>query len=170
MLQDWQKESTDLGSKLKSSPVMPVLHDVQNITLKINLLVKVCVVENLHRDLSVLILFLKLLVLEVKIVADGFTGERDLFIHPLSKFGFKSPVSDSDGDTEEDDEEPISLPAVGQRKKTLDDPWAKNDGSRELVVGERCAALSRERGIRDSGVGSAAKQSGLCAVKCKLTF
>lgn len=170
MQQDWQKDSTDLGGKLKSSPVMPVLHDVQNITLKINLLVKVRVVENLHRDLSVLVFLLKLLILEVEIVADGFTRELDLFIHPLSEFGFKSPVSDSDGDTEEDDEEPISLPAVGQRKKTLDDPWAKDDGSRELVVGEGCAAFSRERGIRDSGVGSAAEQSELCIVKCKLTF
>lgn len=170
MQQDWQKDSTNLGGKLKSSPVMPVLHDVQNITLEINLLVKVRVVENLHGDLSVLVLFLKLLVLEVQIVADGFTGELDLFIHPLSEFRFKSPVCDSDRDTEENDEEPVSLPALGQRKKTLDDPWAKDDGSRELVVGEGCAAFSRERGIRDSRVGSAAEQSGLCTVKCKLTF
>lgn len=153
-----QEDSTNLGGKLKSSPVVPILHDIQNIAFKVNFLVKVRVVENLHRDLPVLVFFLELFVLEVEIVADGFTGELDLFIHPLSEFGFKSPVSDSDGNTEEDDKEPVGFPAIGQRKKTLDNPWTKDNGSRELVVREGCAALSRERGVCDGWIGSAAEQ------------
>lgn len=154
------EDPTDLGGKFKSSPVVPVLHDIQDITFKVNFLVKVRVVENLHRNLPVLVLFLQFLILEVEIVADGFTRKLDLFIHSLSEFGFKSPVSDSDGDTEEDDKEPVGFPAIGQRKETLDDPWAKDNGSRELVVGEGCAALSGKRGVRDGGVGSAVEQLG----------
>lgn len=60
-----QEDSTNLGGKLKSSPVVPILHDIQNIAFKVNFLVKVRVVENLHRDLPVLVFFLELFVLEV---------------------------------------------------------------------------------------------------------
>ena len=74
---------THLGGEFERRPVVPVLHDLQNITLKLDLSVKEGIVELLHRDLGVLV-FAQVRVLQVDVVVERFAGERDLLVEPLA--------------------------------------------------------------------------------------
>ena len=82
---------------------MPVFHNFKHVPLEIDLSIKELIMEFLHRQfLSSLGIFPKFTVLQVDIMFNGFTGEWDFFINPLTDSRHDSPVSDSDGNTSEE--------------------------------------------------------------------
>ena len=106
----------DLQGESERSPIVSVLHDLENISLEIDLSIKEFVVEGLHGDLLACIcVLLEVTVLEVDIVRNGFTGQSDFLIDSRANSGHESPVGDRDGDDEEDEEEEVKDPSCSER-------------------------------------------------------
>ena len=96
-------ETAYLFGETERSPIMPVLHNFKHVPLEIDLSIKEFIMEFLHRQfLSSLGVFPKFTVLQVDIMFNGFTGEWDFFINPLTDSRHDSPVSNSDGNTSEE--------------------------------------------------------------------
>ena len=139
---------------------MPVLHNLKNISFEIDFSVKVGIVELLHRDLGRRVL-LELRVLEVDVVLDRFAGERHLFIEPLAVLGHESPIANSEGDKEDDDEEDIGLEASAPRNEALNNERRNQVYCGEVKIGKGCGSLGGKGGIRNGSVGSPGRQLGL---------
>lgn len=125
-----------LGGELEAGPDMALFQDIQHVacdaspastegqdvtlterglTIELVLPVKVSIVEDLDGNLLLVVI----LCLEVRVIGgDEFfnvdRGDGDLFVLPLAIDAHESPISDSQGDTKNDDEEDVSLePAMG---------------------------------------------------------
>lgn len=106
-------------------------------TLEVDLAVEVGVVEDLHGNfiLSVIIP-LELEVLYFDVLFDIFTGQDDLCIDGGAESGHEHPVSDSQGETHDKDEGPVSVesPSVDDWENALDEPRDTEHDGGELVV------------------------------------
>lgn len=138
---------------------MSVLHNLEDISLEIDLSVKELLVERLHGDLlSCIGVFPEITVLEVDIVRDGFTGQSNFLIDPRSDSGHESPVCDRDGDDEKDEEEKVKEPSGSEGEDLGDYPWSDNDTSQEVKVVEGSGSFSGQRGIGNRGVRGSGRQ------------
>ena len=94
------KKMTYLLGETEGSPIMPVLHNLKHVPLEINLSIKEFIMELLHRQfLSGLCVLSQFTVLQIDIMINGFTGEWDFFIDPLTDSRHDCPVPNSDWDT-----------------------------------------------------------------------
>ena len=142
---------THFTGKLKRSPIMSILHDLQHIPLELKLALKVRIVENLHRDLFSTP-FLNGRAFNLDIILLGPVGEWDFFIQPGTILGNKRPVRDGDGQTEDGDEEQVGLDAgVKRDKPALDEEGDGEYGRDEVVVVERSATFGGQRGVGNAG-------------------
>ena len=112
--------------------------------------------EDLHGDLLLAeVLCLELRVLDGDVLVKGAAGELDLEVLAVTVDGHDCPVGDGDGDTEENDEEDISLEATiaNYGEGALDDVGNAKDEGSELRVGEVAIALGEtdEGGVFDGG-------------------
>lgn len=114
-------EGAYLYGESERSPIVSVLHDLEDVSLEIDLSVKELVVERLHGNLFPSIgVFPEITVLEVDIVRDGFTGQSDFLIDPSSDSGHEGPVGDRDGDDEQNEEEEIEEPSSSEGEDLSD--------------------------------------------------
>ena len=116
---------------------MPVFHNFKHVPLEIDLSIKELIMEFLHRQfLSSLGIFPKFTVLQVDIMINGFTGEWDFFINPLTNPRHDSPVSYSNGNTSKETEEEIECPSCFEREELGNEPWNCDDCSSEMEIVE----------------------------------
>ena len=142
---------TYLWGELEGRPVVSVLHDVQHITLELDLSVKVGVVELLHGDLGVLVLS-QIGALQVDVVIERLAGEGNLLIKSLAVLRAEGPVADSEGHEQDNNEEPVESPSCLEGEEALDQEGDDQIDSGEVVVVERGRAFSWEWGIGDGRV------------------
>ena len=144
---------------------MTRVEGLERLTVDLDLVVKVGVVEDLHGDLLLAkVLCLELGVLDSDVFLDVAAGKLDLLVLAGAVHTHDGPVADGDGEAEEEDKEDISLEAAiaYDGDGPLDEPGhAENEGG-ELVVGEVAVALREANegrifnggGVRDGdGVG-----------------
>ena len=125
-------------------------------TIEVDLVLEVRVVEDLHGDLLLAeVLCLELRVLDGDVLVKGAAGELDLEVLAGTVDGHDCPVGDGDGETEENDEEDISLEATiaNYGEGALDDVGNAKDEGGELRIGEVAIALCEtdEGGVFDGG-------------------
>lgn len=89
---------------------MSVLHDLQNVTLEVDFAIEVGIVELLHGKLGSLI-FSQVGQFEIDIMFDGLAGEGHLLIKTSTVFRGEPPVSNGQGDEEDNHEEPVECPS-----------------------------------------------------------
>lgn len=126
-------ETTHGRSELERSPVMSVLHHVQDVPLELDLAVKVRIVEHLHRDLLAPV-FVQRRRLDLEVRLLGLVGQRDLLIETTAKLGGERPVGDGDGDEDDGEDDEIGCPSGLEGDETLNEPRREEVGRRELVV------------------------------------
>lgn len=130
-----------VGSELEERPVVALLHDCKDITLDVDLAVKVGVVESLHGHLPVAVLLAELALLDGVVVANGTVGQSSLLVDAWAKLGHDDPVADSQGDEKENKEDKVDSPRAAKGKAALNKPWHNDVNSSEVVVVERARAL-----------------------------
>jgi hypothetical protein len=88
-----ETDMTYLRRKLERSPIMPVLHHIQNIPLKFDLPIKVLIMELLHRQVCAFSLISsQRRVLQVDIMIKRSIRERNFLINPFTVFRDERPV------------------------------------------------------------------------------
>jgi hypothetical protein len=112
---------------------MSVLHHVQDVTLELDLAIKVRIVEHLHGDLLAPV-FVQGCRLDLKVRLLGLVGQRDLFVETTTKLGGECPVGNGDGDEDDSEDDEIGCPSGFEGDETLDEPGREEVGRRELVV------------------------------------
>lgn len=93
--------------------------------------------EDLHGDFGLsMILPLEFDVLDVNVFFDILCREDDLFVDTGAESGHERPISDSQGETEDEDEEPVGVEAsaVDDWEDALDDPGDTEYDGGEMVV------------------------------------
>jgi hypothetical protein len=129
---------------------MPVFHNFKHVPLEIYFSIKELIVKFLHRQfLSSLSIFPKFTVFQVDIMINGFTGEWDFFVNPLTDSRHDSPISNSDGNTSEETKEEVECPSCLEWEELGDEPWDSDDSAGEMEIVERSGTFSWERGIRN---------------------
>lgn len=100
-------------SEAKAGPVMAEFHDLEAITIKVDFTVKVHLVEGLHWDLVLAMIFgLVFRFLESKVVLNTLARVLGLFIFARTDGGDDQPVSSQQRSTGEDGEEDGRLEAT----------------------------------------------------------
>lgn len=90
----------------EAGPVVSVLHGLQGVTLEVDLVVEVHLVESLHGDLALaVVLDAVMLAVEVQVVLDRASGVLDLLVLAGGDGRGHSPEDHEDGDGGEDGEE-----------------------------------------------------------------
>lgn len=134
---------------------MSVLHHLQDVTVEINLALKVGIVEDLHRHLEG-VLLLERDILDSNVSVQSSTGQDALFVDSWTDVAHQRPVADGNGNTEQGNQEKVPCPAVGQSedpgKEGLQDPGEEQDAESELDVAECGGTFSGELGVGDSRV------------------
>lgn len=140
-------------SEPEAGPIMAEFHDLEAVTVEIDITIKVHLVEGLHGDLVLSMVFgLVFRLLEGKVVLNTLARVLGLFIFARADGGDDQPVSSQQRGTGEDGEEDGRLEATANLPCQ---PVGGNDhdgGEAE----EREAVIARgigwQRSILDSGV------------------
>ena len=137
---------------------MTRVEGLERLTVDLDLVVKVGVVEDLHGDLLLAkVLCLELGVLDGDVLLDVTAGELDLLVLAGAVHAHDCPVGNGDGDAHDEDKEEVSLEAATTEdgEGPLDDPGDAEDEGGEVEVGEVAIALSEadERRVFDGGGG-----------------
>lgn len=149
-----EKEELDQANgEAEASPVMTVLHNLQAVTLEVNITIKVHFVEGFHGNLvrSTVLGAISLL-LEVEVEFDGTAGKLSLLIAARTNRGNDEPPSGQKGNINNQGDEDKSL------QTTTDFPfqvvgYSKKDGN-ENSIAERVGAraVGGKGGILDGRV------------------
>lgn len=139
-------------SELEARPVVALLHNIEDVTVDVNLAVKVGVVEGLHGHLLVLPLLTELGVLDGVVLAQGAVGKSSLLVDTGPILAGDNPVANGQGHEEENEEDDVDGPRAAKGEAALNEPGHKNVDSSKVVVVERSRALGRQRGIRNRWV------------------
>jgi hypothetical protein len=94
-------------------------------------------VEDLHRDFILsMIISLEFEILYFDILFDILTGQDDLGVYAGADSGHDHPVDNSERETHDENEEPISIEAasVDDGEDALDEPWDNEDDGGEVIV------------------------------------
>lgn len=137
----------------EASPIMSVFHDLQAVSVEINIPIEVHGVESLHWDLvASMVLGLVGRVLEGKVVLDWATWVPGLLILARAEGRCHIPEADQDRDSGEDTEKDGGLHSTTNLPGHV--CWDTSDESEEEEVGEAGVAsgICRERGIFDCWV------------------
>lgn len=126
-----------------------------SLTVEVNLVVKVRVVEDLHGDLVFRgVEALELLVLDGDVVLNVLAWEDDLFVATTTNMAHDSPVCNGGRDARDDKEEEVGLDAatVDERKEPLEDVGDTDDECGEVEVAEGAISLCKTKlgGVLDS--------------------
>lgn len=126
-------------------------------TIKIDLAIKVGVVEELHRHLLLaLVHLLELGVLDSNILLDVLARQRDLLVSPRTINTVERPIPHCSRDTSQQEHEQIGLEAAifNDGKERLEDIRNDHDEGSEMIIVEGAVALSKtDKGsVFDSGV------------------
>lgn len=160
-----QEEPEQADSETEVGPVVAVLHDLQCVTVEVDLAIKVLLVEGLHGDLvAAVVLGLVFGTVEGEIVLNWCTGVLGLLVLAGSVSRSNGPEGDEDWEAGQDGEEnpcletAIDLPGEVPR-------YTSNKTNQDLVV-ERLAAgsISWERSVLD---GWELKRVWLATVVCE---
>jgi hypothetical protein len=93
-------------SEAEAGPVMSILHDLQAVTVEVNLIIKVHLAKRLEGDLVLAMVFGTVrLLLEGEVVFDGTAGVLGLLILARGQGRHGNPESSEDGDAGEESEE-----------------------------------------------------------------
>jgi len=116
---------------------MPVFHNFKHVPFEINLSIKELIMEFLHRQLlSSLGIFPKFTVFQIDVMFNGFTGEWDFFINPLTDPRHDSPVSYGNGNTSKKTKEEVECPSRLEWEELGKEPWDCDDGTGEMEIVE----------------------------------
>lgn len=116
----------------------------RQLTIEINLAFKVRVMEDLHGDLLLGVVFsLEVGVVNRDILLQVPARQLDLLILTPAEPAHYSPVADCHRNTQKHQEEEIGLETtmVNDREYTLDDPWHDYDEGGKMYVVEGAIAL-----------------------------
>lgn len=120
---------------------MSILHHLKQITININLAIKVFLMERLHRDLATAtILHLVRIGAERQVVLDRLARVRGLFILAGGEGGCEGPVGGEDGDGGKDGEENTEFEAAADFPGEVERD--QGDGGEEEGIGEGVVACS----------------------------
>jgi len=107
-----QQVGEDIFEELRSEdhlcPVVSLFHDFEDVTVEVNLFLKVRVVEDLHGNFFLaMIEGLEFWILDGDVLLYFLRGKDDLLILAFSVHGGEGPVCKGDGDAQEDDEKEV---------------------------------------------------------------
>lgn len=117
----------------------------RQLTLDVNLALKVRVVEDLHGNLLLPFELLpKLGVMNSHVFLQVPARELDLLVLAFTKVTHDCPVANGNRDTRKQEDEEIRFRAteVNKGQDTLDEPWYNHNKDGEVDVVERAIALS----------------------------
>jgi hypothetical protein len=120
---------------------MPVLHNLERVTLEVDLSIKVLLVKGFHGDLVTSIVFFTVfLTVKGQVVLDWLAGKLGLFVLAGRKDGVCSPEGSEEGDGGEQAEEDRRLEATTKLPGEI--PRDQGKKGEEGNVGEALAASS----------------------------
>ncbi len=133
---------------------MSILHNLQNIPLKIHLPIEISIMKDLHRY------FLPLILLhtrrhEIEVLLYRLPREGNLLVDPRTVFRQEIPVCRPGWDEAYNEEEGIGDPSCSEGEEAGDEVRCDEDDGPEVEVGEGGGTFSGKRGIGDSGIGGA---------------
>lgn len=136
-----QKVLDETDGEAEAGPVVTVLHNLEAVTLEVDVTVKVHLVEGLHGDLvGATVLETVGLLLEVQVVLDGTARELGLVRLTRGDGGDGEPPSCQDGQINDESEEDEGLEATANLPHQPERN-SSEDGEQDLVV-ERVGARS----------------------------
>lgn len=145
-----EEELDKANSEPEASPVMAVLHNLKNISLEVDIAIKVQLVKGLHGDLvAAAILETVGLFLEIEVVFNRATGKASLFVLAGADGGHDQPVGAEQGEIDEDGEEDGRDVARSHRPAQAQGAHDEDGEEGGIVECVGASSVGGERGILD---------------------
>lgn len=148
-----EEELDEANGEAEAGPVVAVLHNLEAVTLKVNITIEVHLVEGLHGDLvATTVLEAVGVLLELEVVLDTTVRKANLLILARADRGDYKPPSGKQGKIDDEGEEDGGLEST--TNLSAEEPRDKDqDGDENIVVeGIGTRAIGRERGVLDGRV------------------
>lgn len=148
-----EEELDEANGEAEAGPVMAVLHNLEAVTLEVNITIKVHLVESLHGDLVVATVLEAVgLLLELEVVLNTTVRKANLLILARADGGDYKPPSGEQGKIDDEGEEEGGLESTANL--SAEEPRDKDqDGDEDIVVeGIGTRAIGRERSILDGRI------------------
>lgn len=145
-----EEKLDEANGEAEAGPVVSVLHNLETVTLEVDIAVKVLLVEGLHGDLLVtLVLVFVGLLLEVEVLLDGTAREAGLFVLSGGDGRDDQPEETEDGEIDDEGKEDGRLETTTDLP--ADVPGDNDEGGDQGVVVEGIStrAIGREGSIVD---------------------
>ena len=143
-----EEELDETKSEAKVGPVMAVLHDLEAVTLEVNIAVEVLLVESLHGDLLVAAVLVSVgLLLEVEVFLNGAARKADLLILSGGDSGDDQPPGTENREVDKEGKEDGGLEAAANLPAQVPGDNDEGRDQRIVVEGIGTRAIRRERSI-----------------------
>lgn len=148
-----EEELDETNGEAEAGPVVAVLHNLEAVTLEVNITIEVHLVEGLHGDLvAATVLEAVGLLLELEVVLDTTVRKANLLILARADGGDDKPPSGEQGKIDDEGEEDGGLESTANL--AAEEPRdSYQDGDEDIVVeGIGTRAIGRKRSVLDGGI------------------
>jgi hypothetical protein len=143
-----EEKLDEANGEAEAGPVVSVLHNLETVTLEVNIAIKVLLVEGLHGDLLVALVLVSVgLLLEVEVLLDGTAREADLFVLSGGDGRDDQPEETENGEIDDQGKEDGGLETTTDLP--ADVPWDNDEGGDQGIVVEGIStrAIGREGSV-----------------------
>jgi hypothetical protein len=148
-----EEELDETNGEAEAGPVVAVHHNLEAVTLEVNIAIEVHLVEGLHGDLvAATVLEAVGLLLELEVVLDTTVRKANLLILARADGGDDKPPSGEQGKIDDEGEEDGGLESTANL--SAEEPRdSYQDGDEDIVVeGIGTRAIGRKRSVLDGGI------------------
>ncbi len=143
-----------LGSETKGSPIMSVLHHLEDIPFEVDLSLEVGVMHDLHWNLACSgVLLCEIHIFNLHVSLQPFSGKNALLVNPGADSAHDGPIRDGDGERKDDNEDPVPSPRIAESKdpweEVLQDPREEENRQSKVKIVEGGRAFCWQGGICD---------------------